>query len=608
MKDKFNKKYLIIILLVLVLFLGASYAFFTEILIGNKKYSVSSGKLQIVLNESNANNHISLTNALPVRDEDGMENEKFNFSLVNNEDEELEYTIYLVEEPQEKKTPSSAIRYYYSRDIGNIEKVRGMVDQQDEEGNFYLETGEIPANTTYNYEFCLWLGYDSDNSVMGTTYSIHLEVEVVQDLTPYTDLVLNGADPVLSPKLVPVLIKNDGTVTKADTQEEWYNYSNKEWANAVVLTDTSIKYKIGDTIPESNIESYFVWIPRYKYKIFNMGNYSSLTSLSNTAVQTIEVVFETKDIPVSTASAVGEWHSHPAFQAFDTNGFWVGKFESGYNGATSTTAAEVNTSDASKLIIKPNVYSWRNITVGNAFKAAYDYMRNEESHMMKNTEWGAVAFLQHSDYGSRSSVRVNNNSAYITGYAATVETTLGYNNGTSISGNLIEATALNKDGTNTKMYNTTTGYTASTTNNISGVYDMSGGAHEYMMAYNQSSSSVGGSSGLTSIYGDFFTSTDWEKYYDKYKSTSETLYSNRILGDATGEMGPYGNVTDPDGSARHRTSWYGDYAYFVTAASPWFYRGGDWYFGVGAGAFAFNNHTGGVNNSLSFRIVLTPSK
>jgi len=592
MKDKFNKKYLIIILLVLVLFLGASYAFFTEILIGNKKYSVSSGKLQIVLNESNANNHISLTNALPVRDEDGMENEKFNFSLVNNEDEELEYTIYLVEEPQEKKTPSSAIRYYYSRDIGNIEKVRGMVDQQDEEGNFYLETGEIPANTTYNYEFCLWLGYDSDNSVMGTTYSIHLEVEVVQDLTPYTDLVLNGADPVLSPKLVPVLIKNDGTVTKADTQEEWYNYSNKEWANAVVLTDTSIKYKIGDTIPESNIESYFVWIPRYKYKIFNMGNYSSLTSLSNTAVQTIEVVFETKDIPVSTASAVGEWHSHPAFQAFDSNGFWVGKFE--------TSGENTDTYNPNAIRIKPNVTSWKSITIGIAFQNSYNYLREDESHMIKNTEWGAVAYLQHSIYGSRQSVRINNNSSFLTGYASVSEPTCGYNRGTSTPCNLV-GTATNV----TLPYNTTTGYLASTTANITGIYDMSGGAHEYVMGYNESASSVGGSSGLTTIYGDFFTGTDWEKYYDKYKSTSNVLYSNRILGDATGEMGPFGNVTDPDKITRARTSWYGDYSIFVTAADPWFNRGGAWASGDSAGIFVFSSTAEAITN-ISFRIVLTP--
>ena len=34
---------------------------------------------------------------------------------------------------------------------------------------------------------------------------------------------------------------------------KWYDYDNNRWANAVVTID--------------GVESYFVWIPRYKYKI-----------------------------------------------------------------------------------------------------------------------------------------------------------------------------------------------------------------------------------------------------------------------------------------------------------------------------------------------------
>ena len=51
---------------------------------------------------------------------------------------------------------------------------------------------------------------------------------------------------------------------------------------------------------------------------------------------------------------------------------------------------------------------------------------------MKNTEWGAVAYLQHSQYGSHEKVRINNNSNYLTGYAAIHEPTTSYT-GTSIS-------------------------------------------------------------------------------------------------------------------------------------------------------------------------------
>ena len=40
---------------------------------------------------------------------------------------------------------------------------------------------------------------------------------------------------------------------------------------------------------------------------------------------------------------------------------------------------------------------------------------------------------------------------------------------------------MNEDGTYTKSYNSEVGYLASTTKNITGVYDMSGGAYEYVI-------------------------------------------------------------------------------------------------------------------------------
>jgi hypothetical protein len=226
--------------------------------------------------------------------------------------------------------------------------------------------------------------------------------------------------------------------------------------------------------------------------------------------------------------------------------------------------------------------------------------------MMKNTEWGAVAYLQHSSYGSATSVRINNNSANITGYAATEEPTKGTNAGTSIAGNRVESTALGKDGTYTVNYFNSKSVVASTTGNITGIYDMSGGAGEYVMGYTTGATTVGGSSGITSIYSDFFTNSSWNKYYDKYTATTNTQFNNRILGDATGEMGPFGNVIDPDNIDRYRSSWYGDFAGFLYSSAPWFYRGGINYNGIGAGSFAYFGNAGGGGTLLSFRIVLAP--
>jgi hypothetical protein len=299
--------------------------------------------------------------------------------------------------------------------------------------------------------------------------------------------------------------------------------------------------------------------------------------------------------------------TNSAFISFNTNGFWVGKFETGYDGATSTETAQVNSSDSSKIIIKPNVYSWRNISVGNAFKASLEYLESDNSHMMKNTEWGAVAYLQHSKYGSATSVRTNNNSSNITGYAATEEPTKGISS-SSIDGNSFESTDLGEDGTYTVNYLNSLSSVSSTTGNKTGIYDMAGGAWEYTMGHTTGASKVGGSSGITKLYSDFFTNSSWDKYYDKYSSTTDTQYNNRILGDATGEMGPFFSEVDSGGTTRQKSSWYGDYARFTYSGVTWFIRGSHWRSGSNAGTFAFYIHTGAAGLYYSFRIVLSPTK
>ena len=216
----------------------------------------------------------------------------------------------------------------------------------------------------------------------------------------YTEDILHGTDPILKDGLIPVTIDNDGTVKKSSLGWEWYDYETKRWANAVILNNETEVYYDGEEIPEEAIESYFVWIPRYKYKIFDMGNYEGLTSVSNKQ-QTIEVIFGTETTSDTSSScrtpnqsgasgtcSVGKYMTHPAFTSFGTNGIWVGKFETGYKGATKQEEAQKNENNANKIQIKPNVYSWRSVQVANAYLSSYAYQREMDSHMMKNTEWG----------------------------------------------------------------------------------------------------------------------------------------------------------------------------------------------------------------------------
>ena len=446
----------------------------------------------------------------------------------------------------------------------------------------------------------------------------------------YTEELLNGTDPVLEEPLIAVTIEADGTVKRADLTSEWYSYANKEWANAIILTDESqnSNYESGEVIPEEAIESYFVWIPKYRYQIWDLGEYEELTEIDESKVHEIPIVFgdyNTSDdvdgectTPMESGATgnctVGDYMTHPAFLSIPSTGFWVGKFETG-----TTLSSDYNVRDSDAIQIKPNVSSWRNIQAANAFYTSYDYKRDLDSHMMKNTEWGAVAYLQHSAYGSQESVRINNNSDYITGYAANNEPTCGY------TATNEECNRYCNDGTCNTAYSNSVH--ASTTGNITGIYDMSGGAWEYVMGimidqngkpmsgknslYNSGFNGTLGcptcdsdTSGLTELTGGYDFPD--RKYYDTYVyATAEEQFQRRILGDATGEMGPFANTTYLT-QTRQISSWYADEAWFICSSAPWFLRGGFHTSGLDAGVFAFENDYGHTISTVSFRLVLTP--
>ena len=503
----------------------------------------------------------------------------------------------------------------------------------EKEGNIYDETRSSCTNGAY----IIW-DYESWSPIVKNMSEYKTRCELYFK-TGYKESILNGMDPVLEEPLIPVTIESDGTVKKADIGSAWYNYENKEWANAVILFDESKDYLAGEVIPESEIESYFVWIPKYRYQLWDLGQYDSLTSIDTIKVHEIPIIFgdyNTSDnvdgectTPMESGATgncvVGDYMTHPVFLSIPSIGFWVGKFKTGYRGATSTTEAEQNVNDSSKIIVKPNVYSWRGIQVANAFYSSYNYQRELDSHMMKNTEWGVVAYLQHSAYGSSTSVRINNSSDYITGYQANNEPTCGY------TATNEECNRYCNDGTCNTAYPDS--ILASTTGNITGIYDMSGGAWEYVMGVmiDEEGNPMSGrsslnNSGFNGSFGCFECDNDdsgltgltegynfpESKYYDIYLYDDSILYNDtipnynrRILGDATGEMGSF-TMYEYQEQLRGMSSWYFDHAHFVSSANPIFTRGGYAEAGYLAGIFAFEKWYGSMGN-LSYRIVLTPT-
>ena len=360
-------------------------------------------------------------------------------------------------------------------------------------------------------------------------------------------------------------------VEVTDDSEEWYDYStsSKEWAN-VVLSDATITDGVLD---ESAAYSQLVWIPRFAYKI------NSLYHTASEGGGEIDIVFidtENKDSAgkeysttyptATTEGGMSDYVVHPAFNYGDEKleGFWVGKFESSHTGCTTTASTGQATYTGNEVMtIKAGVTSWRNITNANIFatclamnnNSIYGLSSNDEvvdPHMIKNSEWGAVAYLTQSNYGKNSEVWKNNNSNYITGQA-----------GDSVSAS---------ESATTNAYTTENGVKASTTGNVYGIYDMSGGACERIAAYISN-----GNVNLTT-YGGTLVASDTESKYKDIYSASDTQMGSYDLSNPMTSSGHYGDaVYETSGSYSSTNSWYLDQSVFPKENYVFFRRGGESY-------------------------------
>ena len=381
----------------------------------------------------------------------------------------------------------------------------------------------------------------------------------------------SGANaPVLASNMVPVYYDDSKNVWKCadkdnkDIVTRWYHYDYKMWANAVTInysdssiknryfnSDGTLKIKPGEEVLMDDITTMWVWIPR-----FNATTPSNYNGGPKAKPNAIDVTFVKQNEPALDAFTFGNK---------EISGFWYGKFEIGGTLASSCTNETCNVSN---IVVKPNVTSLRDYKKPNDFYFlarsmeqagnSFGFVSAEvDTHMSKNNEWGAVAYLTHSIYGrcttstTCTEIGINNNSSFITGYGSPAKTTLDKNNGT---------------------YDTDLGKDASTTKNIYGIYDMSGGAAEFVMGvYNKT------------ISGSGFNNLPDSKYYNNYTTTS---YQGHALAETAG--------------------WYDNYNIVPSTSYPWFVRGGN-YGNSGSGIFSFYDYGPGTTAQphYSSRFVIT---
>ena len=470
----------------------------------------------------------------------------------------------------------------------------------------------------------------------------------------------SGANkPILADGMIPVVYDETRDAWVKADEDSYYAYQDKVWANAVTVTNTNrTKYmsaKTGTEISMEDINSMWVWIPRYKYKIpSDIGADDSTVS----PTPQIDVVFEngTEATGVDEATyrngitADGtnvNYYTHPAFRniyniTYDSSttargawdeeitGFWVGKFETGTNSdACNSSANEVNCKDV-EPIIKPDVLSLRyqnistqfitslkfaggtmDVTTGNVtFTANVNntYGLNTttnivNTHMSKSTEWGAVAIISNSQYGKKGNsdylttsryIYINNSSGRYTGRS------IGQGSKTTTYGSYSYNDKACSEAICTGKEKLKSGTGASTTGTIYGIYDMAGGSAENVMgSYNKYSGTNSlynsGFNGL--LYDDEITgkqdgiSFPETKYYDLYTIDA-------FLGFAQKETAILGDATwETD-----RWEWH--YSDVPTRTYPWTQRGGT--LNSEESTIFSNGSARGYNEFNTWRAVLIP--
>ena len=489
--------------------------------------------------------------------------------------------------------------------------------------------------------------------------------------------------PRLTTGMKAIKFTNPTESAKGEVQEssendiEWYDYNNKKWANS-----------------QTEDGSMWVWIPRYAYKVDKINQKFDIVFLIGTTDnyydenENLQTAKRCNRIDENVDTTTG-YTVHPAFTDEtaisyrnggwdkELTGIWVAKFEAGYasgNNSAPVKASSVaytqSTSWVSAVERGQNVsgnetarnwldgiygsketaiayptfqgttYGMNYINVEDAYQIAkamteneniYGFTQELDSHLMKNSEWGAMLYLTHSQYGiGQEKVALNNinlnsggvkrtNTAGRSGvdslYAVTGCTTgivTGVNKNTTID--KINQTKGNTALDGVYTWNQKTGTLASTTGTIYGIYDTNGTLYEQMASY------IANGQENLKVYGKSIT---YEKNELKQKSTKYTMVypydattdknniecniTNRELASTNNWMKNqyiYGDgVKEISTQGIGTTAWYTSMSIYPALDLPFYIRGGNLY-GTQSGDSAFNYHYGSARFGHGFRVTL----
>ena len=501
---------------------------------------------------------------------------------------------------------------------------------------------------------------------------------------PIYDTETGANNPVLSSGMIPVKYdtEKENWVICSSTDKDWYSYSTdkKQWANVMLSdgkyyasgadVDTTNKTlaTAGTEVAEEDLGSMFVWIPRYAYKITS-GYHSNtnggmdvkfLIGRTDKTIDNSTVVEYNAETTNNYTQFPDGYVVHPAFENGESTGYqngewkseilgiWVAKFQAGIKTTENDTSQKVTTvSNYYYPIFKGRKFAYNYVTASQCYDLSlslddsgnpYGLTSSANSHLMKSSEWGAVAYLSISQYGysdgsssnekaknnlsivnssnvSASPVSNPNNSSWkitsITGYSApagkTAQNVMTYSTASDLTDSITGSNGTSYAWNNVLSGSDTgEGTKSSTTGNIYGIYDMGGCLADYTASY---INAVG--NGNLTTYGKSFangTSTYLATAYP-YQTDSSITYPTdykdfnsaypgfgKIFGDALWE------TSSGTGSGK---AWFGQTLEEDGNASEVFFpRGGNWNNTDNVGLCGLNDNNGNANNNYGFHSVL----
>ena len=199
--------------------------------------------------------------------------------------------------------------------------------------------------------------------------------------------------------------------------------------------------------------------------------------------------------------------------------------------------------------------------------------------MMKNSELGAVTYLTQSKYGR------NENEIMINSYCKDFN---DYSKITGIGGNL-----------NENKYNTEQGMNASTTGNLYGIYDMSGGNWEWTEVLYSRYTSKNADIIYNNTANGLYTKSDKNSQLPSNSSKYVTIYPiNMEIEGNDGSINKHYSlwseiysdaIYEVSSKCGYNTAWFGDRADEDSDSQegPFSIRGGKFNYGTEAGIFVF---------------------